>query len=95
MFNVLWIAGIYQQSISKSNNDLKIGDRVIISSGQGSKLGFLRYRGTTQFAQGEWCGIELDDPLGKNNGSVDGIKYLSFYYNLIINFFYPCDYKFI
>jgi len=58
----------------KTSSDLKIGDRVIISSGQGSKLGVLRYRGATQFAPGEWCGIELDDPLGKNNGIVEGIK---------------------
>ncbi|XP_050526178.1 CAP-Gly domain-containing linker protein 1-like isoform X4 [Daktulosphaira vitifoliae] len=64
-----------QTPTSKSSSELKIGDRVIISSGQGSKLGVLRYRGFTQFAPGEWCGIELDDPLGKNNGSVDGIKY--------------------
>lgn len=28
----------------------------------------------TQFAPGEWCGIELDDPLGKNNGTVEGIR---------------------
>ncbi|XP_025201835.1 CAP-Gly domain-containing linker protein 1-like isoform X2 [Melanaphis sacchari] len=66
---------ISQTPIAKSSSDLKIGDRVIISSGQGSKLGVLRYRGVTQFAPGEWCGIELDDPLGKNNGTVEGIKY--------------------
>uniref|UniRef100_A0A2S2P9Q3 Restin n=1 Tax=Schizaphis graminum TaxID=13262 RepID=A0A2S2P9Q3_SCHGA len=66
---------ISQTPIVKSSSDLKIGDRVIISSGQGSKLGVLRYRGATQFAPGEWCGIELDDPLGKNNGTVEGIKY--------------------
>ncbi|CAH1722396.1 unnamed protein product [Aphis gossypii] len=66
---------ISQTPIVKSSSDLKIGDRVIISSGQGSKLGILRYRGATQFAPGEWCGIELDDPLGKNNGTVEGIKY--------------------
>lgn len=66
---------VSQQPTSKTINDLKIGDRVIISSGQGSKLGVLRYRGATQFAPGEWCGIELDDPLGKNNGIVEGIKY--------------------
>ncbi|XP_060870587.1 CAP-Gly domain-containing linker protein 1-like isoform X2 [Metopolophium dirhodum] len=66
---------ISQTPIAKSSSDLKIGDRVIISSGQGSKLGVLRYRGATQFAPGEWCGIELDDPLGKNNGIVEGIKY--------------------
>ncbi|XP_025425205.1 CAP-Gly domain-containing linker protein 1 isoform X2 [Sipha flava] len=67
--------GITQSTVSKSTSDLKIGDRVIISSGQGSKLGILKYRGATQFAPGEWCGIELDDPLGKNNGTVEGIKY--------------------
>ncbi|XP_022181784.1 CAP-Gly domain-containing linker protein 1-like isoform X2 [Myzus persicae] len=66
---------ISQTPIPKSSSDLKIGDRVIISSGQGSKLGVLRYRGATQFAPGEWCGIELDDPLGKNNGTVEGIRY--------------------
>jgi len=66
---------ISQTPIAKSSSDLKIGDRVIISSGQGSKLGVLKYRGATQFAPGEWCGIELDDPLGKNNGTVEGIKY--------------------
>lgn len=68
------ILGITQTPISKGNSELKIGDRVIISSGQGSKLGVLKYRGSTQFAPGEWCGIELDDPVGKNNGTVEGIK---------------------
>lgn len=72
--NIHFIIGISQTPIVKSSSDLKIGDRVIISSGQGSKLGILRYRGATQFAPGEWCGIELDDPLGKNNGTVEGIK---------------------
>lgn len=71
---ILLVIGISQQPVSKSSSDLKIGDRVIISSGQGSKLGILRYRGATEFAPGEWCGIELDDPLGKNNGTVEGIK---------------------
>lgn len=72
--NVYCYKGIIQPAILKNTIDLKIGDRVIISSGQGSKLGILKYRGATQFAPGEWCGIELDDPLGKNNGTVEGIK---------------------
>lgn len=69
-----YFKGTNQTPISKNSSDLKIGDRVIISSSQGSKLGVLKYRGATQFASGEWCGIELDDPLGKNNGTVEGIK---------------------
>ncbi|XP_050439202.1 CAP-Gly domain-containing linker protein 1-like isoform X3 [Adelges cooleyi] len=69
------VKNVNQTPASRGNSELKVGDRVIISSGQGSKLGVLRYRGAAQFAPGEWCGIELDDPLGKNNGSVEGIKY--------------------
>lgn len=71
---LLIVLDVNQHPVSKSSTELKIGDRVIISSGQGSKLGYLRYRGATQFAPGEWCGIELDDPLGKNNGIVDGVR---------------------
>lgn len=38
----------------------------------GSKTGRLRFLGTTDFAAGEWAGVELDEPTGKNDGSVDG-----------------------
>ena len=27
------------------------------------------------FASGQWAGIELNDPVGKNDGSVNGIRY--------------------
>ena len=46
-----------------------LGDRVLIG---GTKVGHLRYLGTTDFAKGEWAGVELDDPIGKNDGSVAG-----------------------
>ncbi|KAK5644359.1 hypothetical protein RI129_005659 [Pyrocoelia pectoralis] len=55
--------------------DFKIGDRVIIKSTQGSKVGTLRFMGVTEFANGDWCGIELDEPRGKNDGSIEGIRY--------------------
>lgn len=48
---------------------LKVGDRVVIG---GNKTGTLRYFGATHFAKGEWAGIELDEPIGKNDGSVEG-----------------------
>ena len=39
------------------------------------QLGILKYIGTTHFADGEWCGILLDEPCGKNDGSVRGVRY--------------------
>ncbi|NXW27169.1 CLIP4 protein, partial [Phaetusa simplex] len=51
---------------------LKLGDRVVIA---GQKVGTLRFCGTTEFASGQWAGIELDEPEGKNNGTVGKVQY--------------------
>uniref|UniRef100_A0A5F9CHC8 CAP-Gly domain containing linker protein family member 4 n=1 Tax=Oryctolagus cuniculus TaxID=9986 RepID=A0A5F9CHC8_RABIT len=51
---------------------LKLGDRVVIA---GQKVGTLRFCGKTEFASGQWAGIELDEPEGKNNGSVGKVQY--------------------
>lgn len=70
--NQLSLAGsnlnVSQVDVGEKHN-LKVGDKVIVS---GNKKGTLRYIGTTQFAEGEWAGVELDDALGKNDGSVGG-----------------------
>lgn len=51
---------------------LKVGDRVFVS---GSKMGTLQYMGETDFAKGEWAGVELDEKQGKNDGAVAGKRY--------------------
>ena len=78
-------ASMTSLSSTVSQRDLRIGDRVIVSSSQGSKTGVLRYYGTTEFAVGEWCGVELDDPIGKNDGSVNDKRCASLFqiYTLI------------
>ena len=55
---------------------LTVGDRVIVASTMaGTKTGTLRYLGPTEFAAGEWAGIELDAAIGRNDGSVNGKRY--------------------
>ncbi|KAK6489432.1 CAP-Gly domain-containing linker protein 4-like [Huso huso] len=68
---------IYNQVLGKtllSSLGFRVGDRVIIA---GQKIGTLRFCGTTEFASGQWAGIELDEPEGKNNGGVGGVQYFS------------------
>ncbi|XP_065204840.1 CAP-Gly domain-containing linker protein 1-like isoform X2 [Planococcus citri] len=65
----------YGSIANSTGADIRIGDRVIVQSSHGSKAGILRYYGNTEFGAGLWCGVELDDPLGKNNGSVAGVRY--------------------
>ncbi|CEF65092.1 Restin homolog [Strongyloides ratti] len=51
----------------------KVGEKVETDKGKG-KIGFY---GETNFAPGIWVGIILDKDNGKNNGTIDGVKYFS------------------
>ena len=52
-----------------------IGRRVVCVLNKRTRLGVLKYCGRTHFAEGHWCGIVLDKPCGKNDGSVRGVRY--------------------
>ena len=52
--------------------DLELGDRVIIG---GARSGTLKYLGPIHVSEGIWCGIKLDEPVGKNNGKLEGVRY--------------------
>lgn len=54
--------------------DVTVGCRVAYALG---KSGIVRYIGPTDVAQGEWVGIELDKPEGKNNGELNGRVYFT------------------
>merc|ERR1711990_520915 len=49
----------------------KVGDRVRAAG----KRGVIAFLGDTEFASGHWAGIVLDDPVGKNDGMVAGVRY--------------------
>lgn len=50
----------------------RVGDRVLVD---GSKPGTIAFYGATEFAKGEWAGVVLDTPEGKNDGTVAGVRY--------------------
>lgn len=55
-----------------------LGKRVIFPGhDKRQKYGVLRFVGETEFSEGVWCGVELDQPTGKNNGSIHGIRYFT------------------
>ncbi|NXS52906.1 CLIP4 protein, partial [Brachypteracias leptosomus] len=71
-------AGLYSSPATRKNpfdeREIQVGDRVLVV---GQRTGTVRFCGTTKFAPGFWCGIELDKPHGKNDGSVGGVQYFS------------------
>ncbi|CAG8449653.1 12260_t:CDS:2 [Ambispora leptoticha] len=54
--------------------DISVGRRVILPT-KNNAPGTIQFLGETEFAKGYWVGIELDNPVGKNNGTVANIQY--------------------
>ena len=61
-----------ENSQEASEKAFLVGDRVLVD---GTKLGTIAFYGSTEFAKGEWAGVTLDAPEGKNDGTVAGVRY--------------------
>jgi len=56
----------------------KIGDRCETSvPKQQKRRGCVMFIGEVEFKPGHWIGVKYDEPLGKNDGSVKGIRYFT------------------
>lgn len=65
-------SSLHKASTPTQKPGFRLGDRVLVS---GTKTGTLRYLGATDFAKGDWAGVELDEKQGKNDGAVAGKRY--------------------
>lgn len=50
--------------------DVHVGAKVIIT--EGNRTGIVRYYGPVGNKEGIWVGVELDEALGKNDGTIAG-----------------------
>ena len=59
------------ESVSAS---VQVGSRCEV---EGGRRGVVQYVGETEFAKGAWVGVQYDEPVGKNDGSVGGKRYFT------------------
>eukprot|EP00927_Polykrikos_kofoidii_P054538 TRINITY_DN48948_c0_g1_i1.p1 TRINITY_DN48948_c0_g1~~TRINITY_DN48948_c0_g1_i1.p1 ORF type:complete len:1175 (+),score=100.56 TRINITY_DN48948_c0_g1_i1:103-3627(+) len=57
----------------------KVGSRACIAAPHplAGKYGTVRFVGPTTFGGGDWVGLEMDDRVGKHDGSVNGVRFFS------------------
>ena len=79
-FKAMWDAKMdrYEASLKygfdiADEKDIKIGDRCEVSSFK--SRGEVRYIGTVEGSRGCWIGVYLDEPVGTNDGSMNGERY--------------------
>lgn len=61
---------------TEPSEDVQVGARCEVQN-SGKPRGTIQFVGKTKFADGYWVGVQLDEPVGKNNGNVKGVQYFT------------------
>ena len=67
-------SGPSKEILNPRSDELKINNKVFVN---GQNPGIIKFLGETSFAPGIWSGIELVEKNGKNDGSVNGVRYFT------------------
>eukprot|EP00439_Symbiodinium_sp_Y106_P019034 s1897_g2.t1 len=68
-----WILSASAMEGAPPGANFSVGQRVFVSN----RAGTVRFCGQTEFAGGVWVGIQLDDPVGRNDGTVKDVVYFT------------------